>query len=129
MENYTLDLDKPRKLKYGFKAVRLIREKFQGKKDLTDFMDVNLDEIVYFVWVGLIWEDENLTVEQVEKLLDDAIPDKYKMVEIVKFVGNVIVDQIGATPEKKEARGEISLESTENQPSESASETKKNSSV
>jgi hypothetical protein len=122
-EEYILDLDRPRKLRYGFKATRLIRKQFGGKKDLTDVLDINVDEIPFFIWAGLVWEDESLTVEKVEELVDEKIPGKYRVIDVINIVVKAIADQIGV-PEKKVTEGEISSGNTEKQPSESESSTK-----
>ena len=103
MEAHVLNLDKPRKLHYGFKALRLIREKFGKDKELTDVMDVDVDEIPYFAYVGLIREDETLTPEKVEELMDEAIPGKYTVVGIAGVIAKAIADQMGVKPVKKKA--------------------------
>lgn len=104
MKEYILNLDKPRKLKYGFKALRIIREKYGGKKELTDIMNVNIDEIPFFAYAGLTGEDETLTPEQVEELIDDKIPDRYTVLDIVNIIAEAITDQIGVKPEKKKEK-------------------------
>lgn len=103
MEPHVLNLDKPRKLHYGFKALRLIREKFGKDKELTDVMDVDVDEIPYFAYVGLIREDETLTPERVEELMDEAIPGKYTVVGLAGIIAKAIADQMGVKPDKKKA--------------------------
>lgn len=104
MDKHILDLDKPRRLRFGFKATRLIREKFGSKKDLTNILDVHVDEVPFFAWAGLVWEDESLTPEKVEELIDETIPDKYKMIDIVNIVIKAIVEQMGIPSEKKKKR-------------------------
>lgn len=101
MDAHVLDLDKPRKLHYGFKAIRIIREKYEGKKELTDVMEVGVDEIPFFAYVGMIREDESLTPEKVEEIIDDAIPEKYTVMDIVGIIAKAITDQMGVKPEKK----------------------------
>lgn len=103
MDEHILNLDRPRKLHYGFKAMRLIREKFKGKKELTDVMDINVDEILYFAYVGLVKDDKTLTPEKVEDLIDDSIPGKYTVMKIVGIVSKAIAQQIGTGPVKKKA--------------------------
>lgn len=101
MDAHVLNLDKPRKLKFGFKALKTIREKYGEKKDLTAIMDVNADEIPYFAWVGLQWEDETLTLEQAENLIEDAIPDTYTVLDVISIIVKAIEAQIGV---KKKAK-------------------------
>jgi hypothetical protein len=104
MDEHVLDLDKPRRLRFGFRATRLIREKFGSKKDLTDVLDVHVDEVPFFAYAGLVWEDESLTPEKVEELIDNTIPDKYKVMDIVNIIIKAIADQIGLPSEKKKKK-------------------------
>jgi len=106
MEAHVLDLDKPRKLHYGFKAIRIIREKYGGEKELTDVLEINVDEIPFFAWAGLVWEDKDnfLTPDKVEELIDDAIPEKYTVLDIVGIIAKAITDQMGVKPVKKKVK-------------------------
>ena len=63
-------LDRPRKLKYDFKAMRLI-EKETSKNMLNPkiWQEMNATDLSIFVWAGLKHEDPNLTVEHVEEML------------------------------------------------------------
>lgn len=109
MELHVLNLDKPRKLHYGFKAMRIIREKYEGKKELTDVLEINVDEVPYFAYVGLIREDETLTPEKVEDLIDDAIPERYTVMDIVMIITKAITAYMGVVPQKKKVRKKIPL--------------------
>lgn len=104
MEAHVLNLDKSRKLKYGFKALKAIKEKYGGKKSITDVLNVEIDEIPYFAWLGLIAEDESLTEERVEALLDEAIPEKYTIIGIVDVIADAIAEQVGV---KKKAKTKV----------------------
>lgn len=104
MEAHILDLDKPRKLHYGFKAIRIIREKYGGEKELTDVLEINIDEIPFFAYAGLVREDETLTPEKVEELIDTAIPDKYRVLDIINIIAKAVADQMGVKPEKKKKK-------------------------
>ncbi len=101
MEPHVLNLDKTRKLHYGFKAIRIIREKFKGEKELTDVLEINVDEIPYFAYAGLVREDETLTPEKVEQLIDDAIPGRYTVLDVVGIIAKAITEQMGVKPGKK----------------------------
>jgi len=107
MEAHVLDLDKPRKLHYGFKALRIVREKYGEKKELTDIMNANVDEIPFFAYAGLVKEDETLTPEKVEELIDDVIPEKYTVLDIAQLIARAITDQMGVKPGKKKAERKI----------------------
>jgi len=104
MEAHTLDLDRVRTLHYGFRAIRIIREKFKGEKELTDVLEINVDEIPYFAYAGLVREDESLTPEKVEELIDDAIPGKYTVLDIVGIIAKAITEQMGVKPDKKKRK-------------------------
>lgn len=104
MEPHVLNLDKTRKLHYGFRAIRIIREKFKGEKELTDVLEINIDEIPYFAYAGLVREDESLTPEKVEELIDDAIPERYTVLDIVGIIAKAITDQMGVKPGKKKRK-------------------------
>ena len=104
MEPHVLNLDKTRKLHYGFKAIRIIREKYGGEKELTDIMEINIDEVPYFAYAGLIREDDKLTPEKVEELIDSAIPGQYTVLDIVGIIAKAITDQMGVKPGKKKRK-------------------------
>lgn len=101
MKDHILNLDRPRKLHYGFKALRIIREKYGESKELTDVMDAQVDEIPFFAYAGLVKEDKSLTAEKVEELIDDAVPEKYKVLDIVSIVAEAIADHVGVRLKKK----------------------------
>ena len=99
MREYILELDRPRKLKFGFKAIRLIREHF-GEKDVSDLLNMKVDEMPIIAWAGLIHEDPDLTIEKVEDLLDSSIPGKYTVVEIVNILAEALADHFGVSEKK-----------------------------
>ena len=100
MQDYILNLDKPRKLKYGFKATRLITEKFGGK-GLEDLKELALNEFIFIAWAGLIWEDESLTEEKVEQMCDEKIGSEYTQTSIINIIAAAITAHSGAQPVKK----------------------------
>ena len=104
MKEYVLDLDKPRKLHYGFKALRIIKEKYGDSKDLTDVMNASLDEIPFFAYAGLVKYDGKLTVEKVEELLEETIPDKYTVLDIIFIITAAIADHVGVKVGKKKVK-------------------------
>ena len=104
MKDHILNLDKPRKLHYGFKALRIVRERYKGKKELTDILETNVDEFPFFAYAGLVKDDDSLTPEKVEELIEDAIPDRYTVLDIVGIISRAVVDQIGVKVKKKAKR-------------------------
>ena len=99
MREHILELDRPRKLKFGFKAIRLIREHF-GEKDISDLLNMKVDEMPVIAFAGLIHEDPDLTVEKVEDLLDGSIPERYTVVEIVNILAEALADHFGVSEKK-----------------------------
>ena len=100
MKDYILNLDKPRKLKFGFKATRLINEKFK-KRDLTKLVEFALEEFIFLAWAGLMWEDTELKEEDVERLLDEKVGIEYSQTDIANIVAEAMTAHSGAMPIKK----------------------------
>lgn len=87
---FWLELDRRRPLKFGFKALRLVRERL-GDKELTDLQNMSPVEMPVVVWAGLSADDPTLTVEKTEELLDSAIPECYTVTGIIKILGDAIL--------------------------------------
>lgn len=105
MKDFILDLDRPRKLKFGFKAIRLIREKF-GDREISDLMNMKVDEMSTIAWAALIHEDPELTVEKTEGLLDEKIGEDYTVMDVIGILVEAIAEQVGL--EKKTVNSIIS---------------------
>ncbi len=101
MDAHILDLDKPRKLKFGFGALKELKKKYGKEKSMADIMRAGLDEVPFWAWVGLLWEDKELTAERVEELIDEAIPEKYTLLGVSTLVADAILDQMGMQVKKK----------------------------
>lgn len=104
MKEYILNLDKPRKLKYGFRALGLIREKYGEKTELTDVMEIDSDEMPFFAWAGLAWEDTKLTPEKVEDLIEEKIGETYTIMDIIGIIVGAIAEHVGVKIGKKKAK-------------------------
>lgn len=102
MRDHTLELDKTRTLRFGFKAMRVIRQKF-GDRSLDQLMNIKVDEIPILAWAGLTHEDRALTVEQVEELLDAAIPKKYTILKVTELILEALASQMGVDTKKVKA--------------------------
>lgn len=102
MKDYILDLDKPRKLRYGFKALRLLRQKF-GDRSLENLMDMPTDEMPVFAWAGLKWNDNALTVERTEEMLDAAIPENHTIVGATTIILTALAAHMGVESKKVQA--------------------------
>jgi len=124
MKDYVLNLDRPRCLKYGFGAARLIRQKF-GDRSVEDILNMKVDEMPFVAWAGLAWEDPQLTAEQVEKLIDDKIPEEYTISDIVNIVSDAITRDFGGEPQKKKKSTPSKKKESSPGPSESRTKTSK----
>jgi len=102
MKDFILDLDKPRELRFGFKATRAIRQKF-GERSLESLLNIKWDEIPVLVWAGLKWDDKQLTVEQVEDLLDAAIPGTYTILKVTEIALEALAEHMGIELKKAKA--------------------------
>jgi hypothetical protein len=119
MRDYILNLDRPRKLKFGFKADRLLTEKY-GDKEVWDLEKLALQEFVFFSWVGLVWEDKNLTVEKVEELLDEKIGVEYSQIDIITLVTTALAAHLGTEVSKKKVTKTTPSKRPARSPSKSA---------
>lgn len=73
-QTVTINLDKERHLFFGLKAMRLIQEK-TGKNPYQEefWKGIDANSVNAVMWSGLLHEDKNLTIEQVEELVDEHI--------------------------------------------------------
>lgn len=125
MKDHIINLDKPRKLRYGFKAIRMIRQKF-GDKSIENILNINVDEVPTLAWAGLKWEDNTLTLEQVEDLLDAAIPEKYTIMSLIELIMGAMAAQVGVQVKKApagEAKVELTVEKSEKKAEKKAEKT------
>ena len=106
MKDYMLDLDKPRELRFGFKAMRLIRQKFGDNKTTEQLLNIKVDEIPVLAWAGMKWSDPQLKLEQVEDLLDSVIPKKYTILKITEIIMEALSEQLGIESKKAPADGQ-----------------------
>jgi len=102
MKDHVLELDKSRTLRFGFKAMRTIRNRF-GDRSLDQLMSIKVDEIPVLAWAGLTHEDKALTIEQVEDLLDEAIPKTYTILKVTELIIGALSAQMGVEPKKVKA--------------------------
>lgn len=64
-------LDKERILKYTRKQLKMIEQSFGKNISKIDFNDLGIDEMTKFIFYGLKHEDESLTLEQCENIIDE----------------------------------------------------------
>ncbi len=111
MDAHILHLDKPRKLKFAFRALKEVQKKYGQDKSMSEVMRQDMDQIPYFAWVGLVWEDSELTVERVEELIEDAIPERYTVIGLMEFITKAIIEQTGFQVKKKIKTGKKKMPS------------------
>lgn len=95
MKDYILELDRPRKLRYGFKPLKLIADRFGKDAGLEELMKIDMHEMPGLVWPGLIWEDKDLTYEQAVDLLDASIPEKNTIIGITATALEALAAHMG----------------------------------
>jgi hypothetical protein len=100
MNEFILKLDRPRRLRFDFKAIRTLRERYAGK-ELTDLLDVAFNELPTFAWAGLIWEDQALTPEQVEMMINEKIGVEYTIAGVAEIIAGALATHAGIEPGKK----------------------------
>ncbi|GAI39450.1 unnamed protein product [marine sediment metagenome] len=98
MKDFILKLDKNRELRFGFKAMRAIREKF-GDRSFAELLNLKLDEMPQLVLIGLKWEDKQLTIDRVEDLLDAAI-QRYPILDVTNLTLEALAAHMGVDTKK-----------------------------
>lgn len=99
----TINLDKPRTLRYGMNALAKI-EDLTGKSILSlDLNKVGIKDLLAIIYGGLYHEDKTLTIEMVGDLIDEYSD----LNEIAEKVGEALTSAFGgAKEERKKAPGE-----------------------
>lgn len=67
----TIELDKPRTLRYGINALAKIEESIGRPIMGLDLENLGIRELLVIVYAGLYHEDKALTIEQVGDLIDE----------------------------------------------------------
>ena len=99
MKQYILKLDEERELRFGFRALRKLRQDLGGKS-LDELLDIKVDEIPVVLHAGLVWEDKELTLDKVEELLDETIGKKYTIIELTTIALEALASQMGVDLKK-----------------------------
>lgn len=67
-----INLDKPRKLRFGMMALMRIEKKLGKPFSKIDFEnELTYEELATVIWGGLVHEDQDLTIERVAELVDE----------------------------------------------------------
>lgn len=97
-----INLDRPRVVRFGHKALKKIMAMTGKDIDDFDFADFGLDDIEKIMWYGLLKDakenNETLKIEDMEDLLDYAdteaeILEKMNNAFTIAFGGHVAVDE------------------------------------
>lgn len=68
--NIAIELDKVRHFEYTMESFGLLEEKYGGVQEAFEAMSKNrIKDTVYFIWCGLIHEDEELTEREVSRMI------------------------------------------------------------
>ena len=87
----TINLDRPRTLRYGMNALATI-EDITGKSILSlDLNNVGVRDLLAIVYGGLYHEDKTLTIEKVGELIDDYSD----LTEIAEKIGEALTEAFG----------------------------------
>lgn len=117
----SLELDRPRQLRYGFKAIKKLEQYFNIPViKLYDFLQEKLvdktfssDDLLELLWIGLLKDDKALTKEKLEEILDDSA---YSFVDLVLKIADAfstsmpekekgsLVERVGEGAEKVDFR-------------------------
>lgn len=98
----TIQLDRPRTLRYGMNALAKI-EDITGKPILAlDLNNVGIKDLLAIVYGGLYHEDKTLTIEKVGELIDDYSD----LTEIAEKIGEALTEAFGKGNGAQVASGE-----------------------
>lgn len=87
-----IELDKPRELRYGHKALKKLSAKTGMSMESMSEGEIDFDEIETIIFYGLEADDKKnhgglLTIEQMEDVLDEAESVKYYMEKMYAAFG------------------------------------------
>ena len=70
-QSVTLELEKPRSLRYGMNALVKIEEMIGRPISKLDLEHISIKDMRTIIYAGLFHEDKNLTPEKVGELIDE----------------------------------------------------------
>ena len=98
----TIQLDRPRTLRYGINALAKI-EDITGKPILAlDLNNVGIKDLLAIVYGGLYHEDKTLTIEKVGELIDEYSD----LTEIAEKLGEALTEAFGKAKGEQGESGE-----------------------
>ncbi len=96
----TINLDKPRTLRYGINALAKIEDLTNKPLVKLDLKNVGIKDLLIIIYAGLCHEDSNLTIEKVGDIIDEYS----SLGEIAEKVGEALTLAFGK--EDKSSKGE-----------------------
>lgn len=96
----TINLDKPRTLRYGINALAKIEDLTNKPLVKLDLKNVGIKDLLIITYAGLCHEDSNLTIEKVGDIIDEYS----SLGEIAEKVGEALTLAFGK--ENKSSKGE-----------------------
>ena len=96
----TINLDKPRPLRYGINALAKIEDLTNKPLVKLDLKNVGIKDLLIITYAGLCHEDSNLTIEKVGDIIDEYS----SLGEIAEKVGEALTLAFGK--EDKSSKGE-----------------------
>lgn len=93
----TVDLDRPRRLRYGMNQLIQLEEALGVPVSELTQVRMGLKELRLFLWVGLSWEDPDLTLEKAGELADEA----EDLTELAEKIGEALAASFGGEGKKK----------------------------
>nr|DAH43224.1 MAG TPA: tail tube protein [Caudoviricetes sp.] len=96
----TINLDKPRTLRYGINALAKIEDLTNKPLVKLDLKNVGIKDLLIITYAGLCHEDSNLTIEKVGDIIDEYS----SLGKIAEKVGEALTLAFGK--EDKSSKGE-----------------------
>ncbi len=95
-QGITINLDKPRTLRFGINALAKIEDLTGTPLTKLDLNKVGIKDLLIIVYAGLYYEDKTLTIEAVWDLIDE-----YSSIqEITEKLGEALTLAFGKTDTK-----------------------------
>lgn len=88
----TIELDKPRTLRYGMNALAKIEDITKKSIVNIDLNNIGIRDLLAIIYAGLYHEDKTLTIEEVGNLIDEYS----NMNDIAEKVGEAFTLAFGA---------------------------------
>ena len=97
-----IELDRPRTLKYGKKALKMVEVITNTKITKFNPTDMSCDEVVKVLHAGLVHEDPTLTMVQLDDMIED-IP----FGTIYQLVFKAIMAAFGVSEDKQDSPKQV----------------------